>query len=120
MLNLFSTVCSSSMRNLCLWFVSFAGLEVRSAVTSFGPVSSRIDSAFVGMGVMLICFPIPSLIIRRMQTMQQHVMKKSDARVQTVTESKSILLPRSVIPRLTGISLSDECPEDDQNVWLGA
>lgn len=38
------------------------------------------------MAVMLICFPLPGFIVKKMQKMQKEVMKKTDARVSAVTE----------------------------------
>ncbi|VDC06815.1 unnamed protein product [Peniophora sp. CBMAI 1063] len=48
-------------------------------------------SAFVGLAVMLVCFPFPGLIVRKMQGMQKEVMKKTDTRVSAVTEMLSVL-----------------------------
>ncbi|KAI0028294.1 hypothetical protein K488DRAFT_80756 [Vararia minispora EC-137] len=48
-------------------------------------------SAFVGMAVMLVSFPIPGYIASKIQTLQQQAMKRTDARVQTVTEMMSVL-----------------------------
>ncbi|THH11785.1 hypothetical protein EW145_g436 [Phellinidium pouzarii] len=43
-------------------------------------------SAFVGMAVMLVLFPLPGYIAKLTQTVQIEKMKKTDARVQVVTE----------------------------------
>ncbi|KAJ7495858.1 hypothetical protein B0H11DRAFT_2000914 [Mycena galericulata] len=48
-------------------------------------------SAFVGMGVMVALFPIPGYIAKLQQTIQKGAMKKTDARVQTVTETINVL-----------------------------
>ncbi|KAF7366640.1 ATP-binding cassette transporter [Mycena sanguinolenta] len=44
-------------------------------------------SSFVGMGVMILLLPLPGYVAKMVQTVQQQRLKKTDARVQTVTES---------------------------------
>ncbi|KAJ6501692.1 hypothetical protein C8R47DRAFT_1193380 [Mycena vitilis] len=48
-------------------------------------------SAFVGMGVMVLLFPLPGYVAKMVQTVQQQRLKKTDARVQTVTETMNVL-----------------------------
>ncbi|KAJ7745476.1 P-loop containing nucleoside triphosphate hydrolase protein [Mycena maculata] len=48
-------------------------------------------SAFVGMGVMVALFPLPGYVAKLQQTIQKGAMKKTDARVQTVTETINVL-----------------------------
>ncbi|KAJ7729547.1 hypothetical protein DFH07DRAFT_850204 [Mycena maculata] len=48
-------------------------------------------SAFVGMGVMVALFPLPGYVAKLQQTIQKAAMKKTDARVQTVTETINVL-----------------------------
>ncbi|KAI0052966.1 hypothetical protein FA95DRAFT_1579668 [Auriscalpium vulgare] len=48
-------------------------------------------SAFVGMAVMVMLFPVPGYVAKMMQTVQQETMSKTDARVQTVTETMGVL-----------------------------
>ncbi|KZV76920.1 multidrug resistance-associated ABC transporter [Peniophora sp. CONT] len=48
-------------------------------------------SSFVGMGIMVVCFPLPGWIASKMQAIQKTAMKKTDARVQNVTEMMSVL-----------------------------
>ena len=50
-------------------------------------IDKHLISAFVGLAVMVICFPLPGLIVKKMQSMQREVMKKTDTRVSAVTES---------------------------------
>ncbi|KAI0031196.1 hypothetical protein K488DRAFT_79193 [Vararia minispora EC-137] len=47
--------------------------------------------AFAGLFIMLLCIPLPVLIVRIMQGLQWKLMKKTDARVQTVTEMMGVL-----------------------------
>lgn len=45
-------------------------------------------AAFVGLGVTVALFPLPGYIARRIQFVQEGLMKRTDARVQTVSESR--------------------------------
>ncbi|KAH9053585.1 hypothetical protein EDB87DRAFT_1825596 [Lactarius vividus] len=44
-------------------------------------------STFVGMVAMIVLFPVPGIIARRIQKVQKETMKRTDARVHTVTET---------------------------------
>ncbi|KLO19974.1 P-loop containing nucleoside triphosphate hydrolase protein [Schizopora paradoxa] len=48
-------------------------------------------SALVGMAVMVLTFPLPGYIAKLTQTTQIERMKKTDARVQTVTETMNVI-----------------------------
>ncbi|KAJ8594877.1 hypothetical protein M405DRAFT_759938 [Rhizopogon salebrosus TDB-379] len=48
-------------------------------------------SAFVGLAVMVILFPLPGYVAKMIQTVQKEKMNKTDARVQTVTETMNVL-----------------------------
>ncbi|KAF8213492.1 hypothetical protein K438DRAFT_1956873 [Mycena galopus ATCC 62051] len=48
-------------------------------------------SSFVGMGVMVLLFPLPGYVAKMVQTVQQQRLKKTDARVQAVTETMNVL-----------------------------
>ncbi|VDB89903.1 unnamed protein product [Peniophora sp. CBMAI 1063] len=48
-------------------------------------------SAFVGMGVMVACLPIPAYLVKKLQEVQKTLMKKTDARVQAATEMMGVL-----------------------------
>ncbi|KAF8213507.1 P-loop containing nucleoside triphosphate hydrolase protein [Mycena galopus ATCC 62051] len=48
-------------------------------------------SSFVGMGVMVLMFPLPGYVAKMVQTVQQQRLKKTDARVQEVTETMNVL-----------------------------
>ncbi|KAH9986083.1 hypothetical protein BJV74DRAFT_845474 [Russula compacta] len=48
-------------------------------------------SAFVGMAVMVVLFPIPGVVANKIQKVQKETMKRTDARVQTATETMNIL-----------------------------
>ncbi|KAJ7102323.1 hypothetical protein B0H15DRAFT_943257 [Mycena belliarum] len=48
-------------------------------------------SAFIGMGVMVLLFPLPGYVAKLVQTVQQERLKRTDSRVQTVTETMNVL-----------------------------
>ncbi|KAF9229723.1 P-loop containing nucleoside triphosphate hydrolase protein [Gyrodon lividus] len=48
-------------------------------------------SAFVGLAVMICCFPLPGVVAKKIQSAQMGKMEKTDARVQTVTETMNVL-----------------------------
>ncbi|KIJ23254.1 hypothetical protein M422DRAFT_786228 [Sphaerobolus stellatus SS14] len=48
-------------------------------------------SAFVGLVTMLALFPIPGYIAKKVKSVQENKMKKSDARVQEITEAISVI-----------------------------
>src|SRR6201999_3438233 len=79
------------MHSFYVLLVPSARLEVSYSLVLQRDCSCVMNSAFIGLAVMLICFPVPGLIVKRIQTMQRQVMKKTDARVQAVTESKRIV-----------------------------
>ncbi|KAH9169370.1 P-loop containing nucleoside triphosphate hydrolase protein [Lactarius sanguifluus] len=48
-------------------------------------------STFVGMVTMIVLFPVPGIIATKIQKAQKETMKRTDARVHTVTETMAIL-----------------------------
>ncbi|KAE9395907.1 P-loop containing nucleoside triphosphate hydrolase protein [Gymnopus androsaceus JB14] len=48
-------------------------------------------SSFVGLAVMIVSFPLPGYIARKVQIFQEKRLKKTDARVQSVSESMNVL-----------------------------
>lgn len=48
------------------------------------------SSAFVGLAVMVITFPIPGYLASKVQSIQDERLKRTDSRVQIVTESELI------------------------------
>ena len=49
----------------------------------------EFGSAFIGLIAMILLFPVPGAIASMIQGVQKEKMKKTDARVQNVTESES-------------------------------
>jgi hypothetical protein len=70
------------------------------------------------MVVMLLSYPFPGIVIRAMASMQKDVMKATDARIQTVSESKDARLPSPSFVDLC--RASDGRSTDGQDFWLGA
>ncbi|KAJ8520559.1 hypothetical protein ONZ45_g2613 [Pleurotus djamor] len=48
-------------------------------------------SAFVGLTVMVLCMPLPGFVGKAMQDVQKERMKRTDARVQNVTETMNVI-----------------------------
>ncbi|KAH9984900.1 hypothetical protein BJV77DRAFT_1035217 [Russula vinacea] len=48
-------------------------------------------SVFVGLAVMIALFPFPGILVKTVGTVQKESMKRTDARVQTATETMNIL-----------------------------
>jgi len=48
-------------------------------------------SAFVGLATILLLFPLPGYVAKRIQVVQESRLKATDARVQTVTETMNVL-----------------------------
>lgn len=48
-------------------------------------------SAFVGLAVIIVSFPLPGFLTKVVQDVQGATLKKTDGRVQEVTESTSIV-----------------------------
>ena len=74
---------------LCIVFL-YAVLGWRSVVITYQCwlIVLTPFSAFVGLGVIVLLFPLPGYVTKLIQDVQVIRLKKTDARVQTVTESK--------------------------------
>ncbi|KAK7466190.1 hypothetical protein VKT23_004914 [Stygiomarasmius scandens] len=48
-------------------------------------------SSFVGLGTIIILFPLPGYLAKLVQKVQKAKMKKTDARIETVTETMNVL-----------------------------
>ncbi|KIJ62401.1 hypothetical protein HYDPIDRAFT_94464 [Hydnomerulius pinastri MD-312] len=48
-------------------------------------------SALVGLVIMFATFPLPGMVAKRIQSVQREKMKRTDARVQSVTETVNVL-----------------------------
>ncbi len=76
---------------LCTVFL-YLILGWRYVVVSLEPDTELIahvfSSAFVGLAVMILLFPIPGLVARKIEKVQNQRLKRTDARVQVVSEGK--------------------------------
>lgn len=54
-------------------------------------------SAFAGLGTMILTFPLPGWIASKVNTISQERMKKTDARIQHVTEGALVAGPRPLL-----------------------
>ncbi|TBU23091.1 hypothetical protein BD311DRAFT_811015 [Dichomitus squalens] len=89
-----NNLASTDLNNLVdgrdfLFVLLYAPLQAGFSV--FFLYSSLGWSAFVGMIAMILLFPIPGYIASKIQGVQQDKMKKTDARVQNVTETMSVI-----------------------------
>lgn len=75
-------------------------------------------SSFVGLAVMIVSFPLPGYIARKVQIFQEKRLKKTDARVQSVSECMSRFFFAPPSGQLIATS-SNERSADDQTIWLG-
>jgi hypothetical protein len=76
---------------LCIWFL-YAVLGWRCVSGQWRDFCrSPGSSAFVGLFTILVMLPIPGYIGKWVQTVQRELSKKSDSRMQTVSESLCLL-----------------------------
>jgi hypothetical protein len=76
------------------------------------------SSSFVGLACIIVLTPIPGYLTKLLQDVQKTKMKKTDARVQAVTESACVCYAESFLV-LNSLFDSDERLAHDQNVWMG-
>ncbi|KAL0950640.1 hypothetical protein HGRIS_007428 [Hohenbuehelia grisea] len=72
-----------------IWAFVYIPLKIALAVWFLYAVLGW--SAFAGLFVMLVLFPVPGKVAQLMQGVQQERMKRTDARVQSVTETMNVL-----------------------------
>lgn len=77
----------------------------------------NLYSAFVGLGVIIIMFPIPGYLAKVVQDVQGATLKKTDARVQAVSESS--FYDMCIYSRELTCIYSCQRPSHDQTLWLG-
>ena len=78
-----------------------------------------LSSAFVSFGVTLLLFPIPGLLANVTQKIQRERMKRTDERIQLVTESQFSVVQTSTFPKPIPKS-SYQSHSDGQALWLGS
>ncbi|KAI0758154.1 multidrug resistance-associated ABC transporter [Fomes fomentarius] len=72
-----------------LFLILYAPLQVILAVWFLYSILGW--SAFMGMIAMALLFPVPGYVASKIQNVQTEKMKKTDARVQNVTETMSVI-----------------------------
>ncbi|KAL0957019.1 hypothetical protein HGRIS_003120 [Hohenbuehelia grisea] len=72
-----------------LWIPVYIPMQISLAIWFLYTVLGW--SAFAGLAVMLALLPIPGRVAQLMQSVQQAQMKRTDARVQSVTETMNVL-----------------------------
>ena len=55
-----------------------------------GTCKLMLRSALVGLGVIILSLPLPGLSARLIQKFDKERLKRTDARVQTITEGPSV------------------------------
>ncbi|KAJ3564415.1 hypothetical protein NP233_g8309 [Leucocoprinus birnbaumii] len=75
-------------------------------------------SAFVGLAVMIILYPLPGFVANKIQKVQKVRLQKTDARVQTVTEAMNVLRMIKLFGWET--KMNDRIAEkrEDELLWL--
>ncbi|KAJ3819299.1 hypothetical protein F5880DRAFT_1595008 [Lentinula raphanica] len=75
-------------------------------------------SSFVGLGVLIVSFPLPGMIAKFVQHAQERRLKKTDARVQSVTESMNVLRMIKLFgwERKMEIRIGEK--RDEELVWI--
>lgn len=78
------TLCIIFLYHILGWRLSVQ-FDLNSKLTSF--------SAFVGLATMIVLLPLPGILAKRIQTIQREGLKKTDARIQIVTEGEPFRAP---------------------------
>ncbi|KAF5336910.1 hypothetical protein D9611_003444 [Ephemerocybe angulata] len=72
-----------------LYMVLYTPLQIALAILFLYNILGW--SAFVGLAVMLVLFPLPGYVAKRIQDVQIARLKKTDARVEVVSETMNVL-----------------------------
>ncbi|KAF5377185.1 hypothetical protein D9615_006331 [Tricholomella constricta] len=75
-------------------------------------------SAFVGLATILLLFPIPGYVAKRIQDVQVVRLKATDARVQTVTETMNVLRMIKLFGWETKMNEKVAEQRDKELVWI--
>lgn len=118
--NLVSTDLSNitEARDLALVFLS---TPLQVAVCIFFLYGLLGWSAFVGLASILLLFPVPGVTASIIQKVQSEKMKRTDARVQTVTETMNVIRMVKMFgwePRMSG-RLAEKREDELKFIWKG-
>lgn len=94
-------------------------MEVRLPETNACSKYLNFTSAFVGLASILLLSPLPGYVAKRVQDVQSIRLKKTDARVQSVTESKPNIGWGFISLSIQMLLLSNERFTHGQAVRLG-
>ncbi|KAF7966730.1 hypothetical protein HWV62_37249 [Athelia sp. TMB] len=72
-----------------LWLILYIPLQVALCMTFLYRVLGW--SSFVGIAMIIICFPMPGYVAKLMQSSQKKKMQTTDDRIQNVTETLGVL-----------------------------
>ncbi|KAF7320184.1 ATP-binding cassette transporter [Mycena kentingensis (nom. inval.)] len=75
-------------------------------------------SSFVGIAIIFGLFPIPGYIANRLKSVQEEQLKKTDARVQVVTETLHILRTVKLLGWESEIGKHIAKPRNEELVWI--
>ncbi|KAJ7268668.1 hypothetical protein B0H12DRAFT_1009709 [Mycena haematopus] len=77
-------------------------------------------SAFVGMGVIVALFPLPGYVSKWQQAAQKATLKKTDARVQTVSETMNVLRMVKMFgwEKEMNAKIADKREEELSKLWI--
>ncbi|KAJ7797527.1 hypothetical protein B0H14DRAFT_3093160 [Mycena olivaceomarginata] len=104
-------------RNL-LFLVILVPIHIVSAIVFLYQVLGW--SAFVGMGVMIVLFPLPGYVAKLQQGAQKATLKKTDARVQTVVETINVLRMVKMFgwEKEMNTRIADKREEELKKLWI--
>ncbi|KAJ7646982.1 P-loop containing nucleoside triphosphate hydrolase protein [Roridomyces roridus] len=117
MTNLVTTDLSTinEARNI-LFLVILVPVQIVAAIVFLYQILSW--SAFVGMGVMVALFPLPGYVAKLQQAFQKKTMEKTDARVQTVTETINVLRMVKYVFRAFYTNCDQFRYQNDELTWI--
>lgn len=102
---------------LCICFLYIVlGWRYRPLSCTMLHVDGSCCSAFVGLAFIIVMLPIPGFVAKFTQTVQEQRLKKTDGRVQTVTESNVFAVCCCLS---LNISISHECASHGQALRVG-
>ncbi|KAJ7807314.1 hypothetical protein B0H14DRAFT_3483418 [Mycena olivaceomarginata] len=104
-------------RNL-LFLVILVPIQIVGAIVFLYQVLGW--SAFVGMAVILALFPLPGYVAKLQQGAQKATLKKTDARVQTVTETMNVLRMIKMFgwEKEMNTRIADKREEELKKLWI--
>ncbi|KAF9001810.1 hypothetical protein BDZ89DRAFT_1146638 [Hymenopellis radicata] len=97
--------------------VAYVPCKLRSVSCSCTPFWDG-GIAFVGLAILIAMLPIPGLIAKLTHTVQENRLKKTDARVQSVTEIMNVLRMVKLFGWETRMDQRITSKREDEMVWI--